>query len=553
MRNFLRKPVPASVILIAGVMMFCQCISAKTIGWVNVRDYGAVGDGVTDDTGAIQRALATLKNSGGTVYFPIGKYKITNSLRVQGQGIYIKGEGDQSALVIESKLPGIIVNGEEGGNRVTIEGLHFTTTIPNGGGDCNIADNKIDYLCITGVEFRTTSGSKVSSCYFDNLWIGILGRGSFNVTVNDNFIQDVQTGMEFGNMGNRDWAEGGHFIRGNRIDRHGRWTNSGAGITIAQVHNVTIFENQTRGFSDKSGGGIYLEGVHRSIVKNNVVIKAENGIQFVTNGNNSVQHNIIEGNIVRDIHPVNFPGTGISLQADCGSLPGAVISHNIIRSNQVLDSDGGIGLNQPWIPYPEHCDKPPKPPYVEVNIKFNLIEGNLILRSKTWGIGIQGGQENTVQGNHVISNDHNGIDITNGPTTAKYNRVLDNYVEYNGSSGIYVHGGAEGTFVSGNMSRWNGGHGIFIEDAQLTQIVDNVCLSNGNSSEDNFGAIYVHLGNRYHIAGNTVSSEGKERYGIFMEDVSNSVLTNNIAYGYGGDSIRVSGGTGNREENNYEF
>lgn len=45
-------------------------------GWINVKDapYGAVGDGVTDDTGAIQSAV----NSGRRVWFPAGTYVFSN-------------------------------------------------------------------------------------------------------------------------------------------------------------------------------------------------------------------------------------------------------------------------------------------------------------------------------------------------------------------------------------------------------------------------------------------------------------------------------------------
>lgn len=46
----------------------------------SVRDYGAKGDGSTDDTSAIQATINTAKATGGTVYFPRGVYSITSSL-----------------------------------------------------------------------------------------------------------------------------------------------------------------------------------------------------------------------------------------------------------------------------------------------------------------------------------------------------------------------------------------------------------------------------------------------------------------------------------------
>ncbi|GGA42581.1 right-handed parallel beta-helix repeat-containing protein [Dyella nitratireducens] len=45
-------------------------------GWVNVRDFGAMGNGVTDDTAAIQAAIDALPASGGTVVVPTGTYMI---------------------------------------------------------------------------------------------------------------------------------------------------------------------------------------------------------------------------------------------------------------------------------------------------------------------------------------------------------------------------------------------------------------------------------------------------------------------------------------------
>src|SRR5580765_82899 len=50
--------------------------------WVNVESWGAVGDGSTDDTTAIQNAINSLPVSGGDVYFPQGTYKITSTLTI---------------------------------------------------------------------------------------------------------------------------------------------------------------------------------------------------------------------------------------------------------------------------------------------------------------------------------------------------------------------------------------------------------------------------------------------------------------------------------------
>ena len=65
---------------------------------VNVLDFGAVGDGVTDDTVAIKAAIDSV-SSGGTVTFPAGAYVINsgNAIGVDVNGftnLSIVGEGD---------------------------------------------------------------------------------------------------------------------------------------------------------------------------------------------------------------------------------------------------------------------------------------------------------------------------------------------------------------------------------------------------------------------------------------------------------------------------
>lgn len=50
--------------------------------YINIKDYGAKGDGVTDDTAAIQAAINSLPNQGGIILFPIGEYIITDTITI---------------------------------------------------------------------------------------------------------------------------------------------------------------------------------------------------------------------------------------------------------------------------------------------------------------------------------------------------------------------------------------------------------------------------------------------------------------------------------------
>jgi hypothetical protein len=61
--------------LLALVVVAFACATAANAANVNVHDFGAVGDDVTDDTAAIQAAIdAVAAQGGGTVWFPLGAY-----------------------------------------------------------------------------------------------------------------------------------------------------------------------------------------------------------------------------------------------------------------------------------------------------------------------------------------------------------------------------------------------------------------------------------------------------------------------------------------------
>ena len=68
---------------------------AAAVGPVfNVSDYGATGDGVTDDTAAIQAAITAAQTAGGgRVYLPGGTYLLTAALTISTSGIILEGAG----------------------------------------------------------------------------------------------------------------------------------------------------------------------------------------------------------------------------------------------------------------------------------------------------------------------------------------------------------------------------------------------------------------------------------------------------------------------------
>jgi hypothetical protein len=80
---------------------------------VNVKDYGAVGDGTTDDTTAMQAAITAVATTGQGLYIPAGTYIITSVLTSAGN-LNMFGEGEKSVLdfsEITSSSSGITVTG----------------------------------------------------------------------------------------------------------------------------------------------------------------------------------------------------------------------------------------------------------------------------------------------------------------------------------------------------------------------------------------------------------------------------------------------------------
>jgi len=88
-----------------------RTLQAKLDDTVNVRDFGVIGDGVTDDTTAINRAIqqiykSTVSNieprARRTITFPGGTYLVSNPILIPPYAKLI-GDGSQSVIIVQSQ------------------------------------------------------------------------------------------------------------------------------------------------------------------------------------------------------------------------------------------------------------------------------------------------------------------------------------------------------------------------------------------------------------------------------------------------------------------
>ena len=84
----------------AGTGAVARTAQAKMRDIVSVKDFGAVGDGLNDDTIAIQTAVNSIA-SAGTIYFPEGEYKTTSQITLpQSRFITFEGSGSRNTRIV---------------------------------------------------------------------------------------------------------------------------------------------------------------------------------------------------------------------------------------------------------------------------------------------------------------------------------------------------------------------------------------------------------------------------------------------------------------------
>jgi hypothetical protein len=146
----------------------------------SVKDYGAVGDGVTDDTEAIQIAVSTAV-PGGSVYFPSGNYRITERIEIPSDSngnsdLIIYGNGMNSSRIVTASDQGCFYS--YNCSNITIMDLRMDLSNDVGIG-----------IWFSSRDGDTYYGYNVVRCAFDNAETAIRCEGK-NVRILSNVIND---------------------------------------------------------------------------------------------------------------------------------------------------------------------------------------------------------------------------------------------------------------------------------------------------------------------------------------------------------------------------
>ncbi|WP_223836747.1 glycosyl hydrolase family 28-related protein [Paenibacillus oceani] len=111
-------------------------VQQATYGAVNVKDFGAAGDGTNDDTAAIQSAIeACAGEGGGIVFLPPGIYNVTGTLQLH-TGVTLEGAGVSAWDLVFSDRPKQPAPTELrflGTGAKTYEIAYATDMLPSGG------------------------------------------------------------------------------------------------------------------------------------------------------------------------------------------------------------------------------------------------------------------------------------------------------------------------------------------------------------------------------------------------------------------------------------
>ena len=453
----------------------------------NVLDYGIKGDGVTDDTNAIQTLLRDASGK-GPVYFPAGTYMVrTNEIlsgNVNKRGIHIPS--DSELILDQNATIQAITNADDVYNimcvyrtsNVTIRGGKFNGDAPGHAG--GLTKNGIGLRIQNGTNvtvydtiFSNTITDGVAILYDDgdpaqptstNVWL-------YNVTATDNYRNGVSVIA----------CNGGGIFGG---------TFSGA--------NLSAIDIEPNGL----GGFVLAPSEVKNYTVSGTVCKDSNTGIVMYGNNTQPTQGIVNGVSLTDNSIENCSESGIYIFQ----------SKNVIVANNKIDTSGSIGS------------------IVVDSSKRIVVSNNEIRNSLSFGIRVMTAtsaffvDDVVISGNTVSASSGAGLYVDGNFRPFSNIVITDNSITNNGNAGMNLNYITRG-LVSGNVVSSNSQNTDNTSDNIITSNCVNVQIANNN--------LYRGAGAK------------QSRYGITIGGAANTdnVVIDNIMYESGKTGLVNNSGT----------
>lgn len=215
--------------------------------WRNVTDYGAAGDGITDDTDEIQAAIDATPITGGTVFFPQGTYVVSSAIIVPFK-ITLQGVGAGAS----------IISFDSGTDTAIIDATQTSIT---------------PYVCLRDLNIRGSGRTTFTGA-------GILFQGVLMGEIRNCEISGVDTGIRF----------------------DGTSVGSGNSVLTCRIVQCQIGSGANNAASVSIGVHLYGDETHgpaRNIIKDTLIRNTDDYaayIQGAATGDNTFDNCEITGN-----------------------------------------------------------------------------------------------------------------------------------------------------------------------------------------------------------------------------------------------------------------
>ena len=370
---------------------------------VNVKDFGAVGDGVADDTAAIQAAIDAIAAMGGQIVLPSGNYKISSSLNISSQNVFVIGSGRKATKIFQSVASAKVFNVTASYTTISSLSIEYSSQGTAGGAGINIngalycaIDDIYIYRAYIGIDFTNNSNSNQLTRFVceDSTYIGISVFNTFNIMASTFQVLNSNTTLcSLGCIRLAGFSEGNIFINGHTYQGAFSLTTGATSYAMGQRPSYNKFHcvyldasasgavldkiveldfidcwfssrpgngaylNEVDGIRFTGGGaincdqnGVLVESLAKRVIFQNFMARSNSvssantysGIIFAANTTDFVVQGCTATNNI-----VTF-GTqkhGIIVQA--GTSNNYVITNNLVSGNATSGvADGGSGINK---------------------------------------------------------------------------------------------------------------------------------------------------------------------------------------------------------------